>query len=85
MSEISGAKKLFMAGKADAFMAFAPEPQDLRRQKIGHTVVSMVEDKPWSQYFCCAVAGNRDFVRANPAATKRVIRASPQGGGHLRQ
>jgi NitT/TauT family transport system substrate-binding protein len=75
VSQISDAKKLFMAGEADAFMAFAPEPQDLRRQKIGHTVVSMVEDKPWSQYFCCAVAGNREFVRANPAATKRVVRA----------
>jgi NitT/TauT family transport system substrate-binding protein len=67
--------KLFMAGQADAFMAFEPQPQDLRRKKIGHAVVSMVEDKPWSQYFCCMVAGNRDFVRANPAATKRVMRA----------
>jgi NitT/TauT family transport system substrate-binding protein len=32
-------------------------------------------DRPWSQYFCCMVAGNREFVRKNPAATKRAIRA----------
>jgi NitT/TauT family transport system substrate-binding protein len=74
-SELTGATKLFTTGQADAFMAFEPEPQDLRRQKIGHAIVSMVEDKPWSQYFCCTVAGNRDFVRANPIATKRVLRA----------
>jgi NitT/TauT family transport system substrate-binding protein len=67
--------KLFIAGKADAFMAFEPEPQDLRRRNIGHPIVSMVEDKPWSQYFCCTVAGNRDFVRRYPVATKRVLRA----------
>ncbi len=30
---------------------------------------------PWSQYFCCMLAGNPDFVRAYPIATKRVLRA----------
>ena len=71
----SGAMKLFVAGAADAFMAFEPEPQELRKRKIGRAIVRMVEDKPWSQYFCCIVAANRDFVRANPVATKRVLRA----------
>ncbi len=32
-------------------------------------------DRPWSQYFCCAVAGNREFVRSHPVATKRALRA----------
>ena len=32
-------------------------------------------DRPWSEYFCCMLAGNRDYVRRHPAATKRVIRA----------
>jgi NitT/TauT family transport system substrate-binding protein len=32
-------------------------------------------DRPWSQYFCCMLAGNRDFVRNYPVATKRVLRA----------
>ena len=77
--EESGAMKLFVAGEADAYMAFEPEQQHLRRRKIGHAIVRMVEDKPWSQYFCCTIAGNQDFVRANPVATKRVIRAILKG------
>ena len=32
-------------------------------------------DRPWSQYCCCLVAGNRDFVRKYPIATKRALRA----------
>src|SRR5438034_10775726 len=32
-------------------------------------------DRPWSQYFCCVLAGNRDFVREHPIATKRAMRA----------
>lgn len=38
-------------------------------------VVNMTMDRPWSQYFCCMVVGNRDFVRQHPVATKRVLRA----------
>jgi len=32
-------------------------------------------DRPWSQYFCCMLAGNREFVRRHPVATKRAMRA----------
>ena len=32
-------------------------------------------DRPWSQYFCCLLVGNREFVQKNPAATKRALRA----------
>ena len=32
-------------------------------------------DRPWSQYFCCMVFGNPDFVRDHPVATKRFLRA----------
>jgi NitT/TauT family transport system substrate-binding protein len=32
-------------------------------------------DRPWSQYFCCMMAGNREFVRKYPVATKAVLRA----------
>ena len=41
-------------------------------------------DRPWSQYFCCAMAGNREFVRKNPVATKRVVRAILKANGLLR-
>jgi len=42
---------------------------------VGHVVVNSVVDRPWSQYFCCLVAGNRQFVEKHPVATKRAIRA----------
>ena len=66
---------LFAEGKIDAFLGFPPEPQELRARKIGHVVVSSAVDRPWSQYFCCMLAGNTDFVQNNPAATKRSVRA----------
>jgi len=62
-------------GSIDAFMGFPPEPQELRANKIGHVVVNSATDRPWAQYFCCMIAGNREFVRRNPIATKRAIRA----------
>jgi NitT/TauT family transport system substrate-binding protein len=75
-ADLRGSTKLFTSGEVDAFMAFAPDPYDLRQQKMGHVIVNLLEDKPWSQYFCCIVAGNREFVRAAPVATKRVVRAT---------
>ena len=64
-----------MQGKIDAFLGFPPEPQDVRARHIGHVIVNTAVDRPWSQYFCCMVAGNRDYVRNYPVATKRVVRA----------
>ncbi|MDQ0561556.1 NitT/TauT family transport system substrate-binding protein [Rhizobium mesoamericanum] len=67
--------ELFIEGKVDAFLGFPPEPQELHARNIGHVVVNKSLDRPWSQYFCCMLAGNADFVRNNPVATKRVLRA----------
>ncbi|MER9183779.1 ABC transporter substrate-binding protein [Mesorhizobium sp. M0767] len=67
--------ELFVEGKVDAFLGFPPEPQELRARNIGRVVVNSAIDRPWSQYFCCMLAGNAEFVRNNPAATKRVLRA----------
>jgi NitT/TauT family transport system substrate-binding protein len=67
--------ELFVQGKIDAFLAFPPEPQDLRTRHIGHVIVNTAVDRPWSQYFCCMLAGNPEFVRKHPIATKRVLRA----------
>jgi NitT/TauT family transport system substrate-binding protein len=68
-------KRLLAEGKVDAYMAFPPDPQELRANGIGHVVVNSAMDKPWSQYFCCTMVGNREFVRKHPVATKRVLRA----------
>jgi NitT/TauT family transport system substrate-binding protein len=67
--------RLLAEGKFDAIMTGPPRSLVLREQRIGHVVVNMTTDRPWSQYFCCMVVGNRDFVRQHPVATKRVLRA----------
>jgi NitT/TauT family transport system substrate-binding protein len=69
------ALELFANGKIDAFLGFPPEPQELRARHIGHVIFNSGADRPWSQYFCCMLAGNREFVRQCPVATKRVLRA----------
>jgi NitT/TauT family transport system substrate-binding protein len=68
-------KRLLAEGKVGAFMGFPPDPQELRANKVGHVVVNSAVDRPWSQYFCCMVAANADFVRNNPVATRRALRA----------
>jgi NitT/TauT family transport system substrate-binding protein len=67
--------ELFIEGKIDAFLAVPPEPQALRAEKIGHTILSTTIDAPWSQYYCCMLAGTTDYVSRYPIATKRVMRA----------
>jgi NitT/TauT family transport system substrate-binding protein len=69
------AVRLFAEGQIDAFLGFPPQAQELRVQGIGHVVVNSSIDKPWSQYFCCMLAGNREFVQKHPVATKRAMRA----------
>lgn len=69
------AMQLFAEGKIDAYIGSPPEPQELRARKVGHVIVNTMMDRPWSQYFCCAVAAHRDFIRNHPVATKRALRA----------
>ena len=67
--------ELFAEGKIDAFLGFPPEPQELRARHAGHVILNITTDRPWSQYFCCMMIGNRDYIRKYPIATKRVLRA----------
>jgi NitT/TauT family transport system substrate-binding protein len=67
--------ELFATGKIDAFLGLPPDPDDLRARHIGHVVVDSIVDRPWSEYFCCMLVGNRDFIQKFPVATKRVVRA----------
>ena len=69
------AMELFAERKVDAFLGFPPEPQELRARKIGRMILSTTMDKPWSDYFCCTVFGNREFIGNHPVATKRYLRA----------
>jgi len=73
------AKQLLAEGKIDAFLGFPPDPQELRARKIGRVLLNSAVDRPWSQYFCCMVSANREFVRRHPVATKRALRAILKG------
>jgi NitT/TauT family transport system substrate-binding protein len=71
--------QLIAEGKIDAFLATPPESQELRAQNVGHVLVDWAVDRPWSHYFCCMFAGNSEFLREHPVATKRVLRAILKG------
>jgi len=66
---------LFIDGKIDAFLAAPPDLQEVRARNIGHVIVSSINDRPWSQYYCCMLATSTEFARKYPVATKRVLRA----------
>jgi NitT/TauT family transport system substrate-binding protein len=76
---VAESMRLLDEGKVDAFLGFPPQPQELRAKKIGHVVVNSMMDKPWSQYFCCMVTANKEFVRKYPVAAKRALRAILKG------
>jgi len=67
--------ELFVEGKLDGFVAITPDPQELRARRVGRVIFNNAIDRPWSQYFCCMLAANRDYVQRNPVATKSVFRA----------
>jgi NitT/TauT family transport system substrate-binding protein len=70
-----GMVNLFIEGKADATLAFPPQPQQLRAKKIGRVIVNTAQDRPWSEYYCCLISARPQFVKENPVATKRAVRA----------
>jgi NitT/TauT family transport system substrate-binding protein len=71
----SEAMRTFVDGKVDAFLGFAPQPQELRARKVGHVILNTTQDRPWSQYFCCMVSARREFAQQHPIATRRALRA----------
>ena len=68
-------KRLLAEGKIDAYLGFPPDPQELRATKVGRLLLNSAVDRPWSQYFCCLVAANKEFARKHPVAAKRAMRA----------
>jgi len=67
--------ELFANGGADAFLAFPPEPQELRQRHVKRVIVNTALDQPWANYYCCMVAGSKQFVQQHPIATRRALRA----------
>jgi NitT/TauT family transport system substrate-binding protein len=77
-------KEMFTEGKIDAYLALPPAAQELRSRQIGQVVVNSVVDRPWSEYFCCLLAGNREFVRA-PGCDQAGIARHSEGLRLLRR
>jgi NitT/TauT family transport system substrate-binding protein len=73
------AVRAFEEKRVDAYVAVPPFAQELRARKLGHVVVNSTIDRPWSPYFCCVIAGHREFVQKHPVTTKRVLRAILKG------
>jgi NitT/TauT family transport system substrate-binding protein len=71
--------ELYADGKIDAFLGFPPEPQELRARHVGNVIVNSALDAPWSQYYCCMLTGNTEFIQEYPVATKRALRAVLKG------
>ena len=69
------ALELFAVRRTDAFLAFPPEPQELRDRDIGEVILRTATDKPWSDYFCCVLYSNRTWVKNHAIAAKRAVRA----------
>jgi NitT/TauT family transport system substrate-binding protein len=72
---MDGMLQTFIDGKADAVLAFPPQPQYLRERKIGRVIINTTQDRPWDQYYCCMMGSSKEFVSRNPVATKRALRA----------
>jgi NitT/TauT family transport system substrate-binding protein len=66
---------LFVDGKSDAFFGEPLDAAAVRDRGISRVILKTATDLPWSQYFCCVLAGNADYVQRYPVATKRVVRA----------
>ena len=77
--EPAEAIQLLADGRVDAYLGFPPDPQEMLARRIGHVVVNSMIDRPWSQYFCCMVVANREFVTRHPVAATRALRAILNG------
>jgi NitT/TauT family transport system substrate-binding protein len=73
--ETASPRQLFEEGRIAALLSNPPETQQLHAAGIGHTILRTTVDRPWSNYYCCMLAGRPDYVRRYPVATKRVLRA----------
>ena len=71
--------ELFAEGKVDAALGFPPKAQELRARKVGHVILNSAADRPWSQYFCCMLAGNTEFIHAASNRDEACAARHPQG------
>ena len=59
--------------------ASRPSPRSCARGRSVTSWSNSTADRPWSQYFCCMVVANRDFVRTAPGGHQARLARDPQG------
>jgi NitT/TauT family transport system substrate-binding protein len=69
--------KLYLDGKNDAvFVATTAVPALMRNPaNKGRSIHSQVMDEPWKSTNCCFIMASEQWVRTNPIAAKRAMRA----------
>jgi NitT/TauT family transport system substrate-binding protein len=69
--------KLFLDGKNDALFLAARDAIAFQTNPAnkGHIVMDGAMDATWSQQNCCALTATTEWVKANPVAAKRALRA----------
>ena len=81
---VPGSDEPFHRWEGGCVHGVSPMPQELRAKKIGRVIVDTAQDRPWSQYFCCMLVANREFVAKHPGRHQACCSRIPQGGRHLR-
>ena len=67
--------RLLAEGKVDAYLWCSPGTTGIAFEENRPLDLSMTTDRPWSEHYCCVFIARRDYVKANPVATKRALRA----------
>lgn len=69
--------KAFLEGRSDAVFVAATAAVALHGNPAnkGHLILDQAMEKPWSEQDCCILVANADWMRANPVAAKRAVRA----------
>ena len=65
--------------------AFRPSRRNCAPGNIGHVIVNSSVDRPWSQYFCCMLAGNREYRAQKSGRDETRAARHPEGCRPLRQ
>jgi NitT/TauT family transport system substrate-binding protein len=68
---------LFLQGRNDALLAATVGTAALHANpnNRGHVIHNQLMDLPWSRLACCFLFARQEWVRANPVAAKRAVRA----------
>jgi ABC-type nitrate/sulfonate/bicarbonate transport system substrate-binding protein len=69
--------ELFLEGKSDLLFQWGTGAVAFRANpaNMGHIVLDQAMDATWSHEDCCVMTTSTDWLRANPIAAKRVLRA----------